>query len=162
VPPGLARLMLELQQRRRYLLAPDYADGARAVVRAMQAQVGKLTVSEDGLALCGRAAPRHAGMPEDARAIPDWVAELSRDTYVNVMEQYHPAWKATTDPKYAAINRTAEPEEMEAAFLHARRGCSTGFAPRFRLASIVLAPRRPAWDGFAGTSYSTASVIRTR
>jgi putative pyruvate formate lyase activating enzyme len=107
---------------RRYLLAPDYAEVAREVIGAMQAQVGELTVSEEGLALRGLLV-RHLVMPgmlEDTRAILGWVAELSRDTYVNVMEQYHPAWKATTDPKYAAINRAVEPEEMEAAFAHAR------------------------------------------
>ena len=58
-------------------------------------------MSEEGLALRGLLV-RHLVMPgmlEDTRAILGWMAELSRDTYVNVMEQYHPAWKATTDPE---------------------------------------------------------------
>jgi putative pyruvate formate lyase activating enzyme len=107
---------------RRYLLAPDYAVVAREVIRAMHAQVGELTVNEDGLALRG-VLVRHLVMPgmlEDTREILRWLAELSRDTYVNVMEQYYPAWKAKTDQKYKVINREVETEEMEAAFACAR------------------------------------------
>lgn len=100
----------------RYFAQEMYAEVAREVIRAMQGQVGKLTVSEEGPVLRGLLV-RHLVMPgmlEDTRAILGWVAELSRDTYVNVMEQYHPAWKATTDPKYAAINRALHPSPTRA------------------------------------------------
>ena len=30
---------------------------------------------------------------------------FSRDTYVNVMDQYYPAHKAESDPRFAEINR---------------------------------------------------------
>jgi hypothetical protein len=45
----------------KYLVASNYADAARKVIAAMHAQVGELTVDENGMA-CGRsrAPPRHA------------------------------------------------------------------------------------------------------
>jgi putative pyruvate formate lyase activating enzyme len=48
------------------------------------------------------------GLLEDTRVIMRWITELSRDTYVNVMDQYYPAWKAKTDEKYRDINRCVE------------------------------------------------------
>src|SRR5262245_48132890 len=81
------------ERSRRYLLAPDYPDAARRAIAAMHAQVGDLRVDEDGLAVRGLII-RHLVMPgmlEDTRAIMGWLGGLSRDAYVNVMDQYHPA-----------------------------------------------------------------------
>jgi putative pyruvate formate lyase activating enzyme len=36
------------------------------------------------------------------------------------MDQYHPAWKAKTDPKYRDINRRIFQEELEQAYRYAR------------------------------------------
>ena len=105
---------------RRYLLAPDYPEVARQVVRAMHEQVGELMVNEDGLATRG-VLVRHLVMPgmlEDTRAIMGYLARLSPDTYVNVMDQYHPAWKAKTT--YQEINRCLFPREMDEAMASAR------------------------------------------
>jgi hypothetical protein len=48
---------------------------------------------------------RHLVMPgllDDTREIMHWLGEnLSRDTYVNVMDQYYPAHKAETEPRFA-------------------------------------------------------------
>lgn len=110
------------ERARRYLLAPDYPEVARRVIAAMHAQVGDLTVDEDGIALRGLLV-RHLVMPgmlEDTRQILHWLGQLSRDTYVNVMDQYHPAWKAKTDPKYRDINRRIFQEELEQAYRYAR------------------------------------------
>jgi len=107
-----------------YLRAKDYPDVARRVIAAMHQQVGELVVDESGLALRG-VLVRHLVMPgmlHDTRAIMQWLAdELSRDTYVNVMDQYHPAYKALTDPKYAAINRPITDAEYAEAVLAARK-----------------------------------------
>ncbi len=105
---------------RRYLLAPDYPEVARQVVRAMHEQVGELMVNEDGLATRG-VLVRHLVMPgmlEDKRQIMGYLAGLSRDTYINVMDQYHPAWKAKTT--HQEINRCLFPREMEEAIASAR------------------------------------------
>ncbi len=107
---------------RKYLLAPDYPEVARQVIRAMHEQVGVLRVNEDGLARRG-VLVRHLVMPglvEETRQILRWLAELSPDTYVNVMDQYYPAWKAKTDPKYAEIGRRITSWEYEAAVRFAR------------------------------------------
>jgi putative pyruvate formate lyase activating enzyme len=104
---------------RHLLLAPDYADAARRAIGAMHAQVGDLVVDEDGLALRG-VLVRHLVMPgmlDDTREIMRWLAALSPDTYVNVMEQYAPVWKARS---IAAINREITPDEFEAACQVAR------------------------------------------
>lgn len=108
------------ERSRRYLLAPDYPEVARQVVRAMHEQVGELMVNEDGLATRG-VLVRHLVMPgmlEDTREIMGYLSSLSRDTYVNVMDQYYPAWKAKTT--YQEINRRLFPREMEEAMASAR------------------------------------------
>jgi putative pyruvate formate lyase activating enzyme len=109
------------ERSRRYLLAPDYPEVARRTIAAMHAQVGDLHVDEDGLALRGLIT-RHLVMPgmlEDTREIMIWLAALSHDAYVNVMDQYHPAGKATrSQPE---INRRLRPVEMDEALRHARR-----------------------------------------
>ncbi len=88
----------------------------------MHRQVGDLKADEDGLALRGLLV-RHLLMPgrlQDTRQIVGWLAGLSRDTYVNLMDQYAPAWKAAANPRFAAINRRVTGPEMSQAFDLAR------------------------------------------
>jgi len=74
--------------------------------------------NQDGLALRG-VLVRHLVMPgllEDTRCILQWLAtELSADTYVNLMDQYHPAHKAQTQPQFSEINRRRRRVEFEEA-----------------------------------------------
>jgi putative pyruvate formate lyase activating enzyme len=102
----------------RYLRARDYAEAARAAIKAMHQQVRVLRVDEDGLALRG-VLVRHLVMPgllEDTRAILQWLAtELSPDTYLNLMDQYRPAHRAETDPQFAGINRRPSRTEFNEA-----------------------------------------------
>ena len=61
------------------------------------------------------------GRLDDTREIMRWLATaLSRDTYVNVMDQYYPAYKAETEPRFAQINRRLHDSEFEQALEHAR------------------------------------------
>src|SRR6201997_688960 len=103
---------------RKYLVARDYAEAARNVIAAMHAQVGELTVDENGLALRG-VLVRHLVMPgllDDTREIMRWIAEkMSCDTYVNVMDQYYPAHKAETEPRFVEINRGISADEFGGA-----------------------------------------------
>jgi putative pyruvate formate lyase activating enzyme len=96
------------QRCAKYLRARNYPEAARAAIKTMHEQVGVLHMDEDGLALRG-VLVRHLVMPgmlEDSRAILRWLAtELSPETYVNLMDQYHPAHKAETEPQFAEINR---------------------------------------------------------
>ncbi len=107
---------------REYLAAAHYPEVARGVIAEMHRQVGDLKADEDGLALRGLLV-RHLVMPgllDDARQIAAWLADLSRDTYLNLMDQYSPAWKAKTNPRFAGINRRVTSSEMHQAYDLAR------------------------------------------
>jgi putative pyruvate formate lyase activating enzyme len=130
---------------RKYLVASNYAEAARAVIAAMHAQVGELKVDENGLALRG-VLVRHLVMPgllDDTREIMRWVAEnLSRDTYVNVMDQYYPAHKAETESRFAEINRGISDNEFCGALELARSAGLWRFDTRW---SRVIPHGAPVW-----------------
>jgi putative pyruvate formate lyase activating enzyme len=135
----------EAEHCAKYLVARDYADAARAVIAAMHAQVGELKVDEQGLALRG-VLVRHLVMPgllNDTREIMRWIATaLSRDTCVNVMDQYYPAYKAETEPRFAQINRRLHNSEFEEALEHARAAGLWRLDTRWR---NVVPHGRPVW-----------------
>ena len=89
----------------KFCKAPDYRKIAAAAIREMHRQVGDLLIDESGIAEKGLLV-RHLVMPNDAsntKEVMTFLADkISEDTYVNVMDQYHPCGKATLDP---AINR---------------------------------------------------------
>jgi putative pyruvate formate lyase activating enzyme len=111
-----------LERGKTYLKAGDYAEAARAAIKAMHAQVGPLVLDADGLARRGLIL-RHLVMPgwlEETRAILEWVArELGPDTYVNLMDQYYPAGKVGAG-QYVEIDRHITSEEYEQALAMAR------------------------------------------
>jgi len=77
----------------RFLKAPDYPEKMSAALIEMQCQVGDLRISDNGLAEGGLLV-RHLLMPSglaDAKEIFRFIAEkVSRDCYLNVMDQYRP------------------------------------------------------------------------
>ncbi len=83
----------EPKSSRRLLKADDYAATARETLLAMQTQVGDLCFTPDGLAKRG-VLVRHLVMPgkegEAARIMQFLATDVSRDCFVNIMEQYHP------------------------------------------------------------------------
>jgi putative pyruvate formate lyase activating enzyme len=101
----------------RYLKAKDYPEVARCVIQEMHRQVGALKFDESGLAKRG-VLVRHLVMPgfmDDTKAILRFLAEeVSRDTYVNIMSQYYPAGKVSTE-KYAELDRRITGEEIRQA-----------------------------------------------
>ncbi|MFH1723986.1 MAG: radical SAM protein [Elusimicrobiota bacterium] len=109
---------------RKYLKAEDYADRAREALMEMHRQVGPLKIdAETDLAQRGILL-RHLVMPgclEDSGKIFKWLAEeLSCDTYVNIMDQYHPAGAAQYDDRFAEIQRCLTQEEHRRAVELAR------------------------------------------
>lgn len=110
---------------RRYANAPDYPEVARAAIREMHRQVGPLELDDRGIAQRG-VLLRHLVMPggvAGAREIMQWVArEVSPETYVNLMSQYHPAGRATDFPEIDRLISAAEfqraVEETRATGLH--------------------------------------------
>ena len=85
--------------------AEDYRQVACAALKEMHRQVGDLVIDESGLARRGLLV-RHLVMPgmlDDTRRIMQFLArEISPDTFVNLMPQYHPAGHAA---EYESINR---------------------------------------------------------
>ena len=112
----------DAKSARRYLKAKDYPEVARQAFREMQRQVGVLKVDNNGLAQRG-VLVRHLVMPGDTAgtaAIMQFIAaEISPDTYVNIMPQYYPAGKISGH-KYAEINRRLTNAEFENALAAAR------------------------------------------
>ncbi len=76
---------------------------------------GDLVFDEKGLAKRG-VLVRHLVMPdntEDSRKIMRFLAyEVSPHTYINIMDQYRPAWKVTGN-RYREINRRTTGEEHQ-------------------------------------------------
>lgn len=97
----------------RYLKARDYPVAACAALKEMHRQVGVLKTDETGLA-CRGVLVRHLIMPgatAGIREIMRFLASLSPDVYVNIMDQYRPANKVSAG-KYAEINRAVTSSEM--------------------------------------------------
>jgi len=67
---------------------------------------------------------------------------LSPDTYVNVMDQYYPAHKAETEPRFAEINRGVTDREFCSALELARNAGLWRFDTRWR---NVIPHGRPIW-----------------
>jgi putative pyruvate formate lyase activating enzyme len=97
----------------KYLLAKDYPEAARRVIKEMHRQVGELKVDEHGLAKRGILV-RHLVMPGGiggTREIMEFLArEVSSHTYINIMTQYYPAGKVSKE-KYSEINRGVTRQE---------------------------------------------------
>ncbi len=108
------------EMARRYLKAPDYPERAAEAIREMHRQVGDLILDGNGIAQRG-VLLRHLVMPggtAGTRDIMRFVAkEISPNTYVNIMDQYHPCGNAA---KYPPLDRCITNDEYEEALKAAR------------------------------------------
>lgn len=95
--------------------APDYPERARKAFGEMHRQVGDLRMDERGIAQRGLLV-RHLVMPDglaETRRIMRFLAtEISHESYVNVMRQYHPCGRAVGD---AQMGRSITREEFSKA-----------------------------------------------
>ncbi len=126
---------------KRYSKAEDYPQAAREGIREMQRQVGDLVLDEDGLAKRGLLV-RHLVMPggvAGTRKVMRFLArEISPNVYVNLMDQYYPAFK--TD-RYPEVHRRISKEEYLAGYEAAVEEGITRLdarAPRKRGASALV------------------------
>lgn len=89
----------------KYSQAPDYPAIARKAVAEMKRQVGQLKCNENGIAYKGLII-RLLVLPNNVAGVIDnlrWIADtLGEETYISLMAQYYPTWKAD---KYPEINR---------------------------------------------------------
>jgi len=103
------------ESAKRYAKASDYPEKARAALKEMHRQVGDLQLDNEGIAVKGLLV-RHLVMPgalEETREIMGFLAnEISRQTYVNVMDQYRPCGRAGHFPP---IDRRPTHEECRDA-----------------------------------------------
>jgi len=112
----------------RYCDAPDYPGAVRAAVAEMHRQVGDLQIDGRGIARRGLLV-RHLVMPgwaADTREVLRFLAEeISPNTYVNIMDQYRPMFRAG---EFAEINRRIHPREWAEAVAAAKSfGLGRGF-----------------------------------
>jgi putative pyruvate formate lyase activating enzyme len=95
--------------------APDYPQAAQAAILEMHRQVGDLVLDERGIALRGLLV-RHLVLPEGLagtrEAMRFLAAQVSRNTYVNIMDQYRPCGEVT--PRSPLRRRITHKEYEEA------------------------------------------------
>ncbi|MBN1413518.1 MAG: radical SAM protein [Bacteroidales bacterium] len=104
----------------------NYPQIARLAVKEMHRQVGDLELDEQGIATQGLIV-RHLILPghtDESKRIIDFIAELSQHTYLNLMDQYRPDFKAFEVP---AISRRITQSEYDDIIAYAiLRGVTKG------------------------------------
>ncbi len=95
----------------KYSQVKDYWDVSRKALLEMHRQVGDLVLNKAGFAKRGLII-RHLVLPDDiggSFAIIDFIAEnISKDSYLNIMDQYRPCYKAKDHPELARRITTKE------------------------------------------------------
>lgn len=98
---------------------PDYPERNREAVTEMHRQVSDLRLDEDGIAIHGLLA-RHLVLPgglAGTAQVAGFLADLSIDTHLNLMDQYRPCHKAHRRPP---LDRSLNAEEWESAVREAK------------------------------------------
>ena len=94
----------------KYSGAEGYPDAAKAALKEMHRQAGDLLIDKRGIALRGLLV-RHLVLPErlggTAELVKFIAGEISKNTYINIMDQYHPCHKAFDNPP---LDRRITPE----------------------------------------------------
>jgi putative pyruvate formate lyase activating enzyme len=99
---------------------PHYVETVEDALKEMHRQVGDLVIDKRGVAVRGLLI-RHLVLPgglAGTRRVMGFIArEISPDTYVNIMDQYRPCFKAAG---YPPLNRRITGSEFEEAVAIAR------------------------------------------
>ena len=98
----------------------DYVAVNRAAVREMHRQVGDLVIDDKGIATRGLLV-RHLVLPAKLSGTDDVLRflaeEISPDTYVNIMDQYRPCYRAH---EHASLDRRVSRADFQHALRSAR------------------------------------------
>jgi len=121
---------------RTYSQAPDYPQAARLAFKEMHRQVRDLIIDERGIALRGLLVT-HLVLPQESagtkEAIHFLAKEISKNTYVNIMDQYHPC--GSIDPK-SPLSRRITIDEFNEAIEAAKKEGITRLDKREKLRLI--------------------------
>ncbi len=108
--------------------AKNYPEVVKEALKEMHRQVGDLKVDPDGIARRGLLV-RHLVLPGDLAGTEELVkfiaAEISPNTYINIMDQYYPVYQAK---QYPPLDRTLTVTEYETAKKIARKAGLSRFA----------------------------------
>lgn len=103
---------LEQALGKQFSAVDDYADIVPGVIREMLDQVGHLEMDDNGIAVRGLLV-RHLVLPDcmgNSRRCLRFLADVSPDTFVSIMAQYSPQYKARG---FSRINRTLTKDEYD-------------------------------------------------
>jgi putative pyruvate formate lyase activating enzyme len=112
----------------KYSGVQNYWETVKLAVKEMHRQVGNLKISKRGIAQRGLLV-RHLVLPNNiagSKAVIDFIAEeISTDTFLNIMDQYRPAFHSN---KYPELNRRITPSEHKDVVDYAtEKGLKRGF-----------------------------------
>jgi putative pyruvate formate lyase activating enzyme len=100
---------------KKYSKIPHYSEANHPAIKEMHRQVGDLQIDKDGLAIHGLLV-RHLILPNNIAGTEETVKylskEISKDTYVNIMDQYHPYYQAH---RYPELHRRITQQEYRDA-----------------------------------------------
>jgi len=104
-----------------------YFEIMKAAIKEMHRQVGDLIINKGGIAVRGLLI-RHLVLPNrlaGSEKILEFIAkEISKKSFVNILSQYWPAWKAREFPE---LNRRIMENELEEVINYARKIGLTNF-----------------------------------
>jgi putative pyruvate formate lyase activating enzyme len=110
----------------------NYWEVVTSALKEMHRQVGDLKINKGGIAQRGLLI-RHLVLPNDiagSKKVIDFVAEeISTNSYLNIMDQYRPAYNAS---KYEKLNRRITPSEYKEVVDYAfSKGLRRGFGEHY-------------------------------
>lgn len=119
-----------------YSQVPDYFSVAKSAIEEMHRQVGDLLLDDKGIALKGLLV-RHLVLPQGlagTKEVMHFLAEeISKNTYVNIMDQYHPCGRIAHD---SPLNRSITREEYDQAVETAKKEGITRLDKRLKFRLI--------------------------
>jgi len=111
---------LNTNSSKKYSFAQDYPEVMKSALLEMHRQVGNLQI-ECGVAIKGLLV-RHLIMPNNiagSKDIVDFIVNnISENTFINIMDQYRPTFKAHN---YSEINRHITHEEFHNVYAYAKK-----------------------------------------
>ena len=105
----------------KYSSAPNYFGTMKKAIKEMHRQVGDLVINEEGTAVKGLLV-RHLVLPNSLAGTKEIVGflakEISKNTFLNIMDQYYPYARAS---QYPELSRRISQKEFKAAIELAKK-----------------------------------------